>query len=169
MKVCLTGNRVRLDALEVCALVNFIVFLPNRTPNIYQTAHPASHRTNFHFFCLHVYTGTQWHQTTGGAHQISTVITELDMSHIMRKPAFAICEQQICYSLLRQDNASSFYIQNFKPLASFYCCAGRFESYLVGNPEDRFSRDEAHIILEWSKFLPAPCSIKNMPYMVDCE
>ena len=77
----------------------------------------------------------------------------------MRKLAFAICEQQrrssacastqsdqrLCYSLLRQDNASNCYIQKFKPLASFYCCAGRFESYLVGNPEDRFSRDEAHM------------------------
>ena len=77
----------------------------------------------------------------------------------MRTPAFAICKQQRhrsacastqsdqcpCYWLLRQDNTSSFYIQNFKPLASFYCCAGQFESYLVGNTDDRFSRDEAHI------------------------
>ena len=34
-----------------------------------------------------------------------------------------------------------FYIQNFKPLSSFYgfCgCTGRFESTLVANPEDRF-------------------------------
>ena len=50
----------------------------------------------------------------------------------MRKPAFAICKQQrrrsactsvqsdqrLCYSLLRQDNTSVFYIQNFKPLVS---------------------------------------------------
>ena len=35
--------------------------------------------------------------------------------------------------------------QNFKTLANFCGCAGRFESYLVGNPEDRFSRDEAHL------------------------
>ena len=40
---------------------------------------------------------------------------------------------------------SFFYIRNFKPLASLYSCAGRFESYLVANPEDRFSRDEAHM------------------------
>ena len=40
---------------------------------------------------------------------------------------------------------SSFYIQNFKPPHSFCGCAGRFVSYLVGNPEDRFSRDEAHL------------------------
>ena len=31
-------------------------------------------------------------------------------------------------------------------LASFCGCAGRFESYLVANPEDRFSRDEAHTV-----------------------
>ena len=31
-------------------------------------------------------------------------------------------------------------------LASFFLSwADRFESYLVENPEDRFSRDEAHI------------------------
>ena len=38
-----------------------------------------------------------------------------------------------------------FYIRNFKPVPSFCGCAGRFESYLVENPEDRFSRDEAQI------------------------
>ena len=44
-------------------------------------------------------------------------------------------------------NISSFYIRNFKSLAGFCGCAGRFaiESYLVENPEDRFSRDEAHL------------------------
>ena len=42
-------------------------------------------------------------------------------------------------------NTSSFYIRNSKPLPSFCDCAGRFVSYLVANPEDRSSRDEAHI------------------------
>ena len=36
-------------------------------------------------------------------------------------------------------------IQNFKTLACLCSRAGWFESYLVGNPEDRFSRDEAQI------------------------
>ena len=40
-------------------------------------------------------------------------------------------------------STSSFYIQTFKPLASFCGCTGRFVSYQVGNPEDRFSCDEA--------------------------
>ena len=39
---------------------------------------------------------------------------------------------------------SSFCIWYFKPLASFCGCTGQFESYLVENAEDRFSRDEAH-------------------------
>ena len=40
----------------------------------------------------------------------------------------------------------------FKPLGSFCSCAGQFESYLVENPEDRFSRDEAHIYIacDWT-------------------
>ena len=36
-------------------------------------------------------------------------------------------------------------MQNLKPLASRCSCAGRFESYQVANPEDRFSCDGAHI------------------------
>ena len=42
----------------------------------------------------------------------------------------------------------SIYIRNFKHLASFCGCAGRFESYLVENSENRFSRDEAQITSE---------------------
>ena len=41
-------------------------------------------------------------------------------------------------------------MQNLKPLASLYSWAGQFESYLVANPEDRFSHDMAQFI-----FLPA--------------
>ena len=41
-------------------------------------------------------------------------------------------------------------MQNPKPLASLYSWAGRFESHLVGNSEDRFSRDEAH---KWNDIL----------------
>ena len=42
---------------------------------------------------------------------------------------------------------STVYIRNVKPLPSFFDCTGRFVTYLVANPEDRFSRDEAHIFL----------------------
>ena len=71
----------------------------------------------------------------------------------MRKPAFAICEQDSI------TNTSSFYIQNFKLLASFCSWADWFESYLVENPEDRFSRDGAQlsqdyksVVLLYSKY-----------------
>ena len=79
----------------------------------------------------------------------------------MTKPVFAICEQQrrrsayasaqsdqhLCCSLPGGYNTSIFYIQNFKPLPSFFGCSGRFVSYLVAIPEDRFSRDEAQFML----------------------
>ena len=78
----------------------------------------------------------------------------------MINPVYAICEQQrrrsacasahsdqrLCCSLPRSDNTSSFYIRKFKSLPSFCGCAGRFVSYPVANTEDRFSRDEAHVI-----------------------
>ena len=44
---------------------------------------------------------------------------------------------------------SSFYIRNFMPLGSLCSWAGRFESYLVGNPEDRFSRDKDSVCLRF--------------------
>ena len=85
----------------------------------------------------------------------------LYLSHVMRKPVLAICEQQrcrsacafaqsdrhLCCSLLRYYDTSCLYIQNFKPLPSCWSWAGRFESYLVANPKDRFSRDEVHLYI----------------------
>ena len=82
------------------------------------------------------------------------------MSLVMRKLAFVICEQQRrrlacasaqsdqnpCCSLPGKYNTSTCYSRNFKSLASLCGCAGRFESYLVENSEDRFSRDEAQMI-----------------------
>ena len=76
------------------------------------------------------------------------------LSHIMRKPAFCICENKYAVQLPsycaadplhRLSNPSTSSIRNFKPLAIFCGCAARFVSDLVGNPEDRFSRDEAHL------------------------
>ena len=103
------------------------------------------------------------------------------ISHVMRKPVYAICEQQrrrsactfaqcdqrLCCSLPRSYTASSFYVRNFKTLASFWSWAGQFESYLVANPEDRFSRDMAHIrkkslrclvqVQHWAMLYSKPC------------
>ena len=41
-----------------------------------------------------------------------------------------------------------FYMQNLELLASLCSWADWFESYLVANPEDRFSRAEAHILMK---------------------
>ena len=42
-------------------------------------------------------------------------------------------DQRLCCSLLRKYNIFRFYSRNFKTLASFCGCAGRFSSGLVGN------------------------------------
>ena len=74
----------------------------------------------------------------------------------MRKPDFCLCEnngtdqlgsnwvaaQCLCF---RYIDSSSSYIQNLKPLAIFCSCTALFVSDLVGNHEDMFSRDAAHI------------------------
>ena len=39
---------VMFGVFVMCGLVNFNVFLPNRTPEIDQTVHPVSYRPNFH-------------------------------------------------------------------------------------------------------------------------
>ena len=57
-------------------------------------------------------------------------------------------DQHFCCSLPRYYNISSFYIGNFMPLASFFGCTGQFVSYLVENPENRFSRDVAQMYLK---------------------
>ena len=78
----------------------------------------------------------------------------------MRKTAFCICENkdadQLC-SNREADQCLCFrytdstipllpkFIRNFKPLAILCGCAARFVSDLVGNPEDRFSHNEAQI------------------------
>ena len=75
----------------------------------------------------------------------------------MRKPASCICEnkdadklrgnhendQRLCF---RYTDSTVFYLNpDFKPLAIFCGCTARFVSDLVGNPEDWFSQNEAHI------------------------
>ena len=38
-------------------------------------------------------------------------------------------------------------MKNLKPLSSLYSWAGQFESYLIANRKDRFSHDEARLIV----------------------
>ena len=61
------------------------------------------------------------------------------------KTASAQSDQHLCCSKPRQYSISMFSIRNFKPLAGFFSWAGRFVSYLVANPKDKFSYDEAQI------------------------
>ena len=69
----------------------------------------------------------------------------MHMSHVLRKPVYAMGEQQ----RPRSDcaDAYTFYIQSFKAPRSFCSWAGPFESYLVANPKDMFSSDVAHIVV----------------------
>ena len=83
------------------------------------------------------------------------------MSRIMRKPAFCICVKkgtdQLCGSVqlisaivLASYIVQSFYFLNPKFQASnnllkFCGCTARFLSDLVGNPKNRFSRNEGII------------------------
>ena len=74
----------------------------------------------------------------------------------MRKPAFCLCknkdadqlrgnreaDQRLCFRY-----TESTIIRNFEPLAIFCGCTARFLSNLVGNPEDRFSHNEAHMMV----------------------
>ena len=50
------------------------------------------------------------------------------------------------FSLHRYNDPSTTYIRKFKPLAIFCSCTAWFVSDLVGNPEDRFSQNEAHML-----------------------
>ena len=85
----------------------------------------------------------------------------LYLSHVMRKPVYVIYEQQrrrsacasaqsdqrLCCSLPGWNDTYTCYSRNFKTLASLCSLAPWFESNLVANPEDRFSRDVAHLLL----------------------
>ena len=65
------------------------------------------------------------------------------MSHVVRKPVLPYANNKGA----DQPAHPPSLIQNFKTLASFYRWASRFESYLVANPEDKFSYDEDHTIM----------------------
>ena len=67
-------------------------------------------------------------------------------SLVMRKSAFCNCatDQRLCFRYM--DCTILLYINRIvKPSAIFCGCTARFVSDLVGNPEDRFSYNEAQI------------------------
>ena len=65
-----------------------------------------------------------------------------------RQPAYtsAQSDQCLCYSLDRLYYNSTCFMPCFYIRASLCSRADCFESYLVGNPENMFSLDEAHIM-----------------------
>ena len=79
------------------------------------------------------------------------------MSLVVRKPAFCICEnkdadhreadQRLCFRYTDSTIHLLPKSEIFKLLAIFCGCTAWFVSDLVGNPEDQFSHNEAHI---WS-------------------
>ena len=85
-----------------------------------------------------------------------------DLSRVVRKPAFCICENkdadQLCGNREADQRLCFRYTDStipllpkseisVKPLTIFYGCTAWFVSYKVGNPEDRFSYNEAHFML----------------------
>ena len=69
----------------------------------------------------------------------------------------SLSEQRLCCSLPWCYNISSFYIFNFMTLACFCSWAGWFESHLVKNVKDRFSRDVTHL----ETYMMLLCSLHN--------
>ena len=64
-----------------------------------------------------------------------------------RRPACASAQsdQHLCYWLFGKYHIKNCYERNFNFLASLCRWGEQFESHFVGNPEDRFSRDEINI------------------------
>ena len=100
---------------------------------------------------------------TGWTHQsLVNLLHVCHMSLVVRKPAFCICEnkdadqlrgnreadQHLCFSLMDSTIPLLLKSKKIKPLAIFCGCTARFVSDLVGNPEDRFSHNEAHMIID---------------------
>ena len=91
--------------------------------------------------------------------------TRVHMSLATRRPVFCICEnkdadqlrgnreadQRLCFRYIDSTIPLLPKSQNFKPLANFCDYTAQFVSDLVGNPEDRFSQNEAHILYQPSK------------------
>ena len=74
----------------------------------------------------------------------------------LRRIAIKSTETENCYQSLNRDlhwlwnsvyyHSSTSVIRNFKPLAIVCGCTACFVSDLVGNPEDMFSHNAAHIL-----------------------
>ena len=77
--------------------------------------------------------------------------------------AYAQSDQCLCCSLLRQYNISEFYSRNFKTLASFCGCAGRFVSGLFGNPRRHILSCHGSIFF-WPYALSLQCQVTELGF-----
>ena len=110
------------------------------------------------------YDWLSWCPSSRGAVQFSLLRffePFLNLSRVVRKPAFCICEnkdadqlrgyreadQRLCFRYTDTTIHLLSKSENFKPLAILCGCTDRFVWDQVGNPEDRFSQNEAHLIL----------------------
>ena len=90
---------------------------------------------------------------TTGSLVISLLWYDHEMSRIMIKPVYAICEQQRPVIVRCLDRIITFVIPlvaNFRIsilLSSLCSWAGRFESYLVANTKDMFFHGVAQILI----------------------
>ena len=64
--------------------------------------------------------------------------------HMRNQSRRSAAHQRLCFRYI-DSTIFSFKNRNFRPLTIFCDSTARFVSDLVGNPEDRFSHDEAHI------------------------
>ena len=95
------------------------------------------------------------------------------MSHFIRKPVYAIDKNNKGTDQPAHPRSliGAFVVRCLdsiiplvsKPLPRFCGCAGWFESYLVRKPKDRFSHDEAHILLVHKHKCFKCQSVKDIP------
>ena len=103
---------------------------------------------------IEVWTNTQYYRVNKGiiSRQIIWARTRENLSSGVceqhrRRPACASAQsdQRLCYSLFKKYHMLTCYRWNFNFLASLRSWGDLFETRIVRNPEDRFSRDVAHI------------------------
>ena len=108
------------------------------------------HILNYLHHFVFVYVCCNFNQTKE-AYQILTDLTHKkysgDCEHQRRWPASesAQADQRLCYSIVGMNHIYTCNKRNFHFLASHCSWGDWFETRFVGNPDDRFSRDEAHM------------------------
>ena len=90
------------------------------------------------------------------------------------KSAFCICEnkdadQRLCFRYTDTTIPLLSKSENFQPLAIFCGCTAWFVWNLVGNPEDRFSHNEAHMQLKIQGLSLAWSETAKTSFLVTCH